>query len=130
MKPKVLENWMWNDNLPCLGVDIYDRSLKYNYSIKFYRLYSISGNRVGEVTLKEGRFHAYTEKRQEHGVQLRKEASQQELHEWFDRLLDWLAENVEDQWSLDLEVHDVHHVEFDFRFADVSTAVIFRFLFQ
>lgn len=134
MKPKVLDNWMWNDGLPCLGVDIYDRNLRYNYSIKFYRLYSPSGSRGAEVSLQEGRFHTYTDKRQEHGVQLRRggdsDSSQQSLHEWFDRLLDWLAEHVEDHWSLDVIVHDVHNLEFDFRFADVSTAVLFRFLFQ
>lgn len=131
MKPQVLDNWMYQDNNPSLGVTIYDNSNRFNYEIKFLRLPNFSGNRGGETTLREGRFKNYTDARQPHGIQIvRKNKSPQENHEWFSEVLEWLATYVEEKWSLDITVEDVHKVEFDFRFSELSLAVMFTLLFS
>jgi len=131
MKPHVLDNWMYRDNLPCLGVTVYDSSGRYNFDVKFLRLPSYSGNRCSETSLHEGRFKNYTEEPQPYGIQIvRKSKSQEENHSWFSEVLEWLATYVEEQWSLDVSVEDVHKVEFDFRFSELSLAVLFRLLFS
>jgi hypothetical protein len=131
MKPKVLDHWMHGDNQPSFGVEIYDHSKKYSHDIKFYKFYTVSGRHGGECTLKEGRFRGYTEDRQGAGVVIKKnDLSQGEMHEWFNAILEWIAEQVDERWSLDIEVHDVHKMEFEFRFSELTVAVLFRFLFQ
>ena len=127
MKPEAI---YLQDNTWWLGVDVCDRNNRHIYTMTLSKLHSVSGNNGEEVSLNGGRFKTYTHNKQEYSVTFKKHNDTQEsIHKHMTEILEWIANNIEDRWSLDVEINDVSHLRLIFSFEDAVQAMFFRFLF-
>lgn len=94
-----------------------------NYSVAVMKIYE------HENQLNTGRFENFTHESQAWSVSIYHE---NKIEPWWKRaetLVEWVAENVDSPWSLDIKMEHVSAGHFIFTFADMSAATFFKMMF-
>lgn len=97
-----------------------ERSNRWLYTLD---LLALHGN---EEALDGGRFRKYRRDAQADAVRLpMPTGSSGELQGWMLRLVQWIAEHAEDEWSMHPRMFDLRRGEISFSFANGTLATVF-----
>ena len=130
------------DDIPSFGIEVLDDNNRIAGFFIILPLSNISGKNGSENSLREGRFHSYTDEPLPFKVTLpvyekTSVINDQDIKAWFEEKLEWLADNSDGAWGLDIDVKKRYEhqyliicdLDFNFLFENISTAMHFKLLF-
>jgi hypothetical protein len=96
---------------------------KLNQHICTIRLMTLYGS---EEELDDGRFEHFSHARQEYVVKILAPPTGEAMTYHTAKMVEWIAEQTDDPWSMILDYHHLGNIDIDFSFADHAVATLFK----